>query len=90
MKKDLEQYLNKTIVIDSNSSWIYVGMLEKVTHDCVVLSNVDVHDNDDTPTSKERYVLECKKTGIKSNRHAVNVKMEHIVSFSLLEDIKEF
>ena len=68
MKSDLEKYLNKQIVVDSNASWIYIGVLEKVTSHCVVLSDVDAHDNTDTSTSKELYVFESKTTGIKSNR----------------------
>jgi hypothetical protein len=90
MKSDLEEYLNKEIVIDSNSSWIYIGVLEKVTENCVVLSNADAHDNIDTSTSKELYVFESKTTGIKSNRNRVHVNLDHVVSFCLLEDIKEF
>lgn len=90
MKRDLEEYLNKKIVIDSTSSWIYIGVLERVTGHCVVLSSVDAHDNTDTATSKERYVLESKITGIKANRQYVHVNLDHVVSFSLLDDIKEF
>lgn len=90
MKIDLEEYLNKTIVIDTNSSWIYIGVLEKVTNHCVVLSNVDAHDNIDTSTSKELYVFQSKTTGIKSNRESVHVNLDHVVSFSLLDDVKEF
>jgi hypothetical protein len=90
MKNDLEENLNKEIVVDTNSSWIYIGMLERVTSHCIVLSGVDVHDNADTPTSKEFYVLESKRSGIKSNRQCVHVNLEHVVSFSMLDDIKEF
>ncbi len=90
MKSDLEEYLNKKIVIDSTASWIYIGVLERVTAHCVVLSNVDAHDNTDTATSKELYVFESKTTGIKSNRQTVHINLAHVVSFSLLEDVKEF
>jgi len=90
MKKDLEEYLNKKIVVDTNSSWIYIGVLERITNHCIVLSDVDAHDNMDTPTSKELYVFESKSTGIKSNRKCVHVKLDHVVSFSLFEDVKEF
>ncbi len=90
MKSDLEEYLNQKIVVDSTASWIYIGVLEKVTSHCVVLSDVDAHDNIDTATSKELYVLESKSTGIKSNRQRVHVNRDHVISFSLLDDIKEF
>ncbi len=90
MKSDLEEYLNQKIVVDSTASWIYIGVLEKVTSHCVVLSDVDAHDNTDTATSKEVYVFESKTTGVKSNRQYVHINLDHVVSFSLLEDVKEF
>lgn len=90
MKNDLEKYLNQRVVIDSVASWIYLGVLEKVTDHCVVLSDVDAHDNTDTATSKELYVFESKTTGIKSNRQTVHINLLHVVSFSLLDDVKEF
>ena len=90
MKNDLEEYLDKKIVVDTNSSWIYIGVLEKITDHCIVLSNVDAHDNIDTPTSKELYVFESKNTGIKANRQNVYVNLDHVVSFSLLDDVREF
>jgi small nuclear ribonucleoprotein (snRNP)-like protein len=90
MKRDLEEYLNKKIVIDSTASWIYIGVLERVTDHCVVLSDVDAHDNADTTTSKEIYVFESKTTGIKSNRKTVHINLLHVVSFSMLDDVKEF
>lgn len=90
MKNDLKKYFNEEIVVDTNSSWIYIGVLEKVTDHCIILSNVDAHDNIDTSTSKELYVFESKTTGIRANRESVHVNLDHVVSFSLLDDIKEF
>lgn len=90
MKKNLKKFLHRQIVVDSDSSWIYLGTLEKIFGNCIVLSDVDAHDNSDTATSKELYVLESKSTGIKSNRSFVHINLEYVISFSLLEDIKEF
>ena len=90
MKQDLEQFLKKKIVLDTRSSWVYIGVLEKVTDNCAVLSEVDVHDNNATSSSKEVYVLESKITGIKSNREQVYVNLDYVVSFSPLEDVKHF
>lgn len=90
MKEALKKYLKKKIVIDTRSSWIYIGLLEKITENCIVLSEVDVHDNRDTATSKERYVLASKKTGIKSNRDRVYINLDYMISFSSLDDVKHF
>ncbi len=90
MKTELKKYKKKKVVLDTRSSWIYIGMLEHVTEHCAVLTDVDVHDNTDTTTSKDRYVFESRDTGIKMNRDRVFVSIDYIVSFSLLEDIKSF
>jgi hypothetical protein len=90
MKEDMEQYLKKKIVLDTRSAWIYIGLLEAVTENSVVLSEVDVHDSKATSTSKELYVLESKTTGIKANRNLVYVNLDYVVSFSSLDDVIQF
>lgn len=90
MKEDLEQYLKQKIVLDTRSSWIYIGVLEAVTASSVVLSEVDVHDSKATSTSKELYVLESKTTGIKANRSLAYINLDYVVSFSALDDVIQF
>jgi small nuclear ribonucleoprotein (snRNP)-like protein len=90
MKEALEKYLKQKIVIDTRSSLIYMGVLENILEDAVELSDVDVHENKDTTSTKEVYVMESSKSGIIPNRNKVFVNMDFIVSFSLLSDIKCF
>ncbi len=90
MKEILKKFLKKTVVIDTRSSWVYMGVLKTVLDDAVELTEVDVHDSKDTSTSKEVYVLESRRTGIKSSRDRVFINLDYIVSFSLLEDVKHF
>ena len=90
MKAELKKHIKEKVVLDTRSSWIYIGILDQVTGHCAVLTDVDVHDNTDTATSKDRYVFESRDTGIKTNRDRVFVRIDYIVSFSLLKDIKNF
>jgi hypothetical protein len=90
MKETFKKYLKKKIVVDTRSSWIYIGILKKVNDDSLVLTEVDVHDNTEVHSSKERYILSSKKTGIKSNRDQVFINLDYVVSFSLLDDVKYF
>ncbi len=90
MKAELKKHMKEKVVLDTRSSWIYIGTLDQVTGQCAVLTDVDVHDNTDTATSKDRYVFESRDTGIKTNRDRVFVSIDYIVSFSLLKDIKNF
>ncbi len=90
MKTDLESHIGQCIVLDTRSSWIYIGVLEAVTDGCALLSDADAHDNQDTATTKELYIYETRQTGVRSNRKRVYVDLGHVVSFSLLDDIKQF
>ena len=90
MKEDLKKFIKKKIVIDTRSSWIYIGLLKNIGTDSIELTDVDVHDSKDTHTTKEIYLLDSRKTGIKSNRNSVFINMDYIVSFSPLEDVKSF
>lgn len=90
MKKELESMITKKVVIDTKSSWIYIGTLERVADNCIILSDADVHDSRDSSTSKEVYIFDTRTTGIKSNRMSVHINLDYIVSFSLLDDIKAF
>jgi hypothetical protein len=90
MKQELQRFLKQRIVLDTQASWLYIGILEEVTHHCAVLSDVDVHDNSATPTSKEVYIMESKVTGGIPNRDLVYVNLNVVVSFSPLESVKHF
>ncbi|MCK4836559.1 MAG: hypothetical protein KAT17_07970, partial [Candidatus Aminicenantes bacterium] len=63
---------------------------EEILDTCVLLSEVDVHDNQAIITTKECYVLESKKTGVKSNRNKAYINLDYVISFSALDDVKYF
>lgn len=90
MKEALVNFLKQTVVVDTRSAWVYIGILEEVMEGCIVLSEVDVHDGSETHTPKERYVMDSKTSGVKANRNSVFINLEWVVSFSPLEDIKDF
>lgn len=90
MKKELNTLIDQRIVVDTRSSWIYIGTLEQVTGDCLMLRDADVHDGNDSATSKELYIFETRTTGVKSNRKTVFINLEYVVSFSKLSHVKKF
>lgn len=86
----MEELRGKEVVVDTDASYIYIGILGSITGDCLIMEKTDVHDKNDLGMSKEKYVLETRRHGIKENRHKVYVLKERIVSVSLLEDVLEF
>jgi hypothetical protein len=87
---ELEPLIGKQIVVDTDSSYIYVGTLEQASADYLTLSSVDVHDTSDSNTSKEAYAHETRKLGARSNRKNTLVRVARILSISLLDDIISF
>ena len=46
-----------------------------------------MHDLRDTTTTRELYVIDSRRLGIRTNRERVLVRLEEIVSLSALDDV---
>jgi len=87
---ELAAMIGKQIVVDTDSSYIYVGLLENAGADYLALSGVDVHDTSGSKSTKDAYAHETKKLGTRANRKLTYVRMARIVSISLLDDVIGF
>jgi hypothetical protein len=88
---EYESYAGRVVVVDTTSSFVYVGTFVKVSAEFVRLADADAHDMADSPggQTKERYVRETKQYGVKANRKAVSILRGTVVSLSLLDDVVE-
>jgi hypothetical protein len=86
----MKELIGRTVVVDTATSYLYIGDLAEVNADCVVLTQVDVHDRKDIDISKERYILDSRRHGVKPNRERTFVLREHVVSISALDDVIKF
>ena len=85
-----EALVGKIVVVDTDSRFVYLGTLDKVEIEFIVLKDVDVHDRRESPSTKEQYIMDTKKFGVKPNRKEVNVRKTQVVSLSKLADILGF
>jgi len=85
----IEEFLGTEVVLDMASYYVYVGTLAGEDAHYLVLENADVHDLRDTATTREMYVLDTKRHGVRSNRKRVMVRRDEIVSISALADVAE-
>lgn len=81
------EFLGKQVVLDVQSMFVYVGKLSAVDEKTLSLKNADVHDLRDSTTTREVYVRDARVHGIQPNRKAVFVRLDQVVSISLLEDV---
>ena len=85
----VEDLVGKNIVVDVESLFVYLGRLHEVRDKTLVLKNADVHDLRDSTTSREVYVRDARVHGVQPNRKSVQVRLEQVVSVSLLDDVIE-
>jgi hypothetical protein len=79
------------VVVDTASPFVYIGRLVAMTKEFVILADADAHDMADSPGSqtKERYIRETKRFGVKENRRAVRVAREKVIALTRLSDVVE-
>ena len=82
-----EKLAGVVVVIDTNSQFVYLGTLSRVADNFLMLKDVDVHDRSETPSTKEEYIINCKRFGVKPNRREVSIRKELVVSVSKLDDV---
>jgi small nuclear ribonucleoprotein (snRNP)-like protein len=87
---EILDFRDKAIVVDTDSSLIYIGKLVGVTRHFFILAEADVHDRRDSSSVSEKYLLDCKRLGVRINRKTVHIRLDRIVSFSLLDDVIDY
>ena len=64
----LEDLIGSDVVVDTSTAMLYLGKLARIDAGLLFLEQVDVHDSTESQATKEFYVIEAKKFGIKVNR----------------------
>lgn len=77
-------------MVDTISHFFFIGTLQDVNDYFITLSDADVHDSRESPSLREKYILDSKKYGVRSNRKRVHIRLEDVISLSLLDDVIEY
>lgn len=85
-----EGLIGQDVVIDTSGQFVYLGRLTGADDAFFHLEAVDVHDNGDSHTPKEIYIMDARKHGIKKNRTSVYVLATNVTSISRLDDVIEY
>jgi len=79
--------IDTEVVLDLASPYVMLGKVVSADALHVVLTDADVHDLRDSKSTRELYVLQSRRHGIRKNRERVTVRRDEIVSFSRLADV---
>ena len=86
----LRELTGEEVVLDTNSPYLYIGRLAEVDEWFIRLEDADVHDSTETRTSKEVYLIEARKYGVKKNRLSVLVRADKVISASRLSEVIDY
>lgn len=79
--------LDQKVVVDTDSQFVYLGTLARIEDHFLVLREVDVHDRSEGPSTKEQYIMDTKRYGVRANRKEVSIRKGLVVSVSRLDDV---
>lgn len=82
-----KEWIGQVVVVDTSSTFVYIGTLARVLEHFVEMKDADAHDRGEGLSTKEQYVMEAKRYGVKPNRREVSIRKTAIVSLSRLDDV---
>lgn len=87
MSDALDPLVNQLVVLDTGGTTLFIGRLASHHIDGFWLEDADVHHQDEGHASREQYVAEAARDGIRVNRRRVFVFRESVISMSALRDV---
>jgi len=85
----LEEFVGEKIVVDCRSEFVCLGTLKSFNGDFLEMRGADLHDLRDTETTREVYVAESQRTGIKRNRKRLILNRAEVVAIAKLDDVSD-
>jgi hypothetical protein len=85
----LAELIGQVVVVDLRSSYVGLGKLTAVDHAFLELVDADLHDFRDSAASREVYVYDSVRLGIRRNRARVLLRWDDVVAVTRFADILE-
>ncbi len=85
----LLELVGQTVVVDLSSSYVCLGTLARLDRFFLELKDADLHDFRDSTATREVYIYDSIRLGIRRNRARVMVRLEEVVAVTRFQDIAE-
>jgi small nuclear ribonucleoprotein (snRNP)-like protein len=81
--------IGQVVVVDLKSSYVCLGTLVGCDRDFLEITNADLHDFRDSTATREVYVYDSARFGIRRNRARLLLRRDEIVAITRFDDISE-
>ena len=86
----LESLLGKIIIVDLISSYVCLGTFVACDAQFLKLHDADLHDFRDSTATREVYIHDSVRLGIRRNRDRVLIRRAEIVAITMFDDVATF
>ena len=83
----LRALLDQVVVVDLKSSYVCLGTLVRCDEQFLELLDADLHDFRDSVATREIYVYDSVRLGIRRNRSRIVVRQDDVVAVTRFADI---
>ncbi len=85
----IDGFLGLSVVVDLCSPYVCLGNLVAYDRQYLDLRDVDLHDFRDSSATRELYVHDSVRLGIRRNRSRVLIRRDEVVAITRFSDILE-
>jgi hypothetical protein len=85
----LATLVGQVVVVDLRSTYVCLGTLVGLDREFLEMHDADLHDFRDNPATRELYVYNSARLGIRRNRSRVLVRRDEVVAVTRFADISE-
>ncbi len=85
----LADLMGQVVVVDLKSTYVCLGTLVSCDERFLELKDADLHDFRDSSATREVYVYDSARLGIRRNRARVLIRMDDVIALTRFADIAE-
>ena len=85
----LAAMIGQEVVIDLSSPYVCLGTLRGVDAEFLEVADADLHDFRDSKATREIYVYDSARLGIRRNRARVLIRRADVVGITRVRDVSE-
>ncbi len=83
----VDAWVGREVVLDTAGTLIYLGTLTGIHEAGFWLERADLHNVDEGHATREQYIAESRRDGIRVNRNRIFILRNTVVSISALTDV---
>ena len=83
----MSRLVGQVIIADLKAPYVCLGTLVNFDHEFLEITDADLHDFRDSAASREVYIYDSVRLGIRRNRARVLLRRDEVVAITRFDDV---